>query len=256
MAWCRTTGLSRRLSISLEALDDGTPLDTAISAAIAAAARSINTPQNLPDTLQAIVEAARISLPGFDHVGISTTRNGEITTRAATDDVVWSLDRLQYSLNEGPCLDAVRGETIIGAPRIRHDQRWPRYVPAAVREHGLTAQLGVRLYLDDEGTVGGLNIYSTERDDIDEATLSTAELFATHAAIAFGKAREVDTLTEGLRTRKVIGQAIGLVMAKYDITEDAAFAFLRRASSHANIKLRDVAADMVRRANEEAAHRG
>jgi hypothetical protein len=230
-------------------------MDSEISAALAAAARSINTSQTLPDTLQAIVEAARISLPGFDHVGISTTRNGEITTRAATDQLVWTLDKLQYSLNEGPCLDAVREERAVSAPRIRHDQRWPRYVPKAVKEHGLVAQLGVRLYLDDEGTVGGLNIYSTDREDVDDVILSTAELFATHAAVAFGKACEVHNLSEGLVTRKVIGQAIGLIMAKYDTTEDAAFAFLRRASSHANTKLRDIAEDMVRQANEKATHR-
>lgn len=230
-------------------------MDRNISAALAAAARSINQPQTLQETLEAIVESARISLPGFDHIGISTTRDDVITTRAATTDLVWSLDDLQYSLGEGPCLDAVRLEAMVSAPSIRHDQRWPRYVPPAVKEFGLVSQLGVRLYLDDEGTVGGLNIYSTEREDIDDATLSTAELFATHAAVAFGKAREVHNLTEGLRSRKVIGQAIGLIMAKYDITEDAAFGFLRRASSHANVKVREIAEDMVKQANDEAAHR-
>src|SRR4051812_26272701 len=105
-----------------------------IGTALAEAARSINAHQTLPDTLQAIVEAARISLPGFDHVGISTTKDDEITTRAATDDLVWTLDRLQYSLAEGPCLDAVHEGWLISAPTIRHDQRWPKYVRTAVTE--------------------------------------------------------------------------------------------------------------------------
>jgi hypothetical protein len=112
-------------------------------------------------------------------------------------------------------------------PRIHHDQRWPRYVPAAV-ELGLRSQLAVRLYLDDQGTL------------------------AAHAAIALGNARERENLNQALHSRKVIGQAVGILMERYEMNEDRAFAFLVRASSHANIKLRDVAQELVNRAN---AHR-
>jgi AmiR/NasT family two-component response regulator len=48
-----------------------------------------------------------------------------------------------------------------------------------------------------------------------------------------------------LHSRKVIGQAIGMIMERYQMDEDRAFAFLIRASSHGNIKLRDVAQVMV-----------
>jgi hypothetical protein len=40
------------------------------------------------------------------------------------------------------------------------DKRWPRHVPGAVAV-GLRAQLAVQLYLDDQGTLGALNLYST-----------------------------------------------------------------------------------------------
>jgi GAF domain-containing protein len=224
-----------------------------IGDALAAAARSMNRRGSMDETLQAIVEAARVSLPSFEHVGISTTsRKGKVVTRAATTQQVWDLDALQYALGQGPCVDTLRGEPVVAAPRLRHDQRWPQYVPRAVKEHGLKAQLGLRLYLDEEGTVGGLNMYSTEHDEFAEEDLSIAELFATHAALAFGRAREVDNLTQALRSRTVIGQAIGLVMAQYGIGEDAAFAFLRRASSHGNIKLHDIAQDIVDEANARA----
>ena len=52
-------------------------------------------------------------------------------------------------------------------------------------------------------------------------------------------------LNEALQTRKVIGEAIGILMDRHAMTEDSAFAFLVRASSHANIKLRAVAQELV-----------
>jgi GAF domain-containing protein len=220
-----------------------------VGQAIASAARSMNHKRTLDETLQAIVEVARASVPGFDEVGISTLhKDGKVQTRAATGDLVHQLDDLQYGLSEGPCVDTLREAHVVVAPHIQHDQRWPRYVPAAV-ERGLRSQLAVRLYLDDQGTLGGLNLYSTTSDDVDPEAEGTAELFAAHAAIALGNARERENLNQALHSRKVIGQAVGILMERYEMNEDRAFAFLVRASSHANIKLRDVAQELVNRAN-------
>jgi GAF domain-containing protein len=222
---------------------------TDVGRAIAAAARTLNRAQDLDETLQAIVEVARDSVPGFDEVGIWTlTKNGDVQTRAATGDLVYRLDDVQYDLDEGPCMEALRGATLVIAPRIRHDQRWPRFVPQAVA-HGLRSQLAVRLFLDDEGTMGGLNFYSTTSDEVHPEAEELADLFAAHAAIALGRARERETLNEALQSRKVIGQALGILMERYQMNEDRAFAFLVRASSHSNIKLRLVAQELVDEAN-------
>jgi GAF domain-containing protein len=216
-----------------------------VGASITAAARAMQQSRTLEETLQTIVEVAGSSVPGFDAVGISTVdRRGNPRTRAKTGSMVQTLDNVQYELGEGPCVDTLRGADMVSAPHIRHEQNWPRYVPRAVRE-GLRSQMAVRLFLDTEGTVGGINFYSTVSDDIDPEAESIAELFAAHAAIALGTARERDTLNKALNTRKVIGQAIGILMERYTIGEDAAFAFLVRASSHSNRKLRDVAQELV-----------
>jgi GAF domain-containing protein len=220
-----------------------------IADALTEAARGISRRGSLEQTLNSIVEVAQDSLPGFDQVGISLLhRKGNVETKAATGELVWTLDRLQYELGEGPCVETLHDKLIVEAPNVRHDQRWPRYVPRAVAE-GLTAQLALKLYLDDQGTLGGLNIYSTTREDIDAEAVHMAELFAAHAAIALGHAQERQNLNEALHSRKVIGQAIGMVMERYHLSEDRAFAFLVRASSHANIKLRDVAQNLVDEAN-------
>jgi AmiR/NasT family two-component response regulator len=42
-----------------------------------------------------------------------------------------------------------------------------------------------------------------------------------------------------------------MVMERYDIPEDAAFAFLLRASQDSNIKLRDIAQELVDQRNNK-----
>lgn len=217
----------------------------AVAAALTEAAKSINSPRSLSETLDAIVRATRQTVPGFAHVGISTVqKDGRIETQAATDDLVWELDGLQYSLDSGPCVSAMRGDgRVVVAASIRHDQRWPDYVTQAVKL-GLRSQLALRLHNDQE-TLGGLNLYSTASDDVPEDAVHVAGLFATHAAIALGRSTYEHQLTNAISTRTVIGQAIGILMERYGMSEDRAFQFLARASSTSNVKLRDIAQEIV-----------
>lgn len=212
---------------------------------LADAARTINRPHTVAETLEAIAQTARVSVPGFDHVGISLVhRDGTIETMAATDDLVWALDSVQYELGEGPCVTSMREEPVVVVDHVRHSQRWPRYVPRAVK-HGLKAQMAMRLYVDDNGTMGGLNFYSTEREEVSEQAPQVAEVFAAHAAVTLGRVRELDQLQEAVRSRQQIGQAVGVLMERYQLDEAAAFNFLVRVSNQNNLKLRDVAAGVV-----------
>jgi len=93
--------------------------------------------------------------------------------------------------------------------------------------------------------LGGLNLYSTSDEEIDPGVESMAEVFAAHAAVALGRARQVGDLQEALVSSRTIGTAIGIVMERYQLDRDRAFAFLARASSQGNIKLRDVAQEVV-----------
>lgn len=220
-----------------------------LASSLAAAAAAINSAESLPETLDAIAKATRASVPGFDHVGISIRhRDGRIETMAGTDELVWELDRLQYGLNEGPCVTAIQSEPLVIVPHLAHEQRWPRYVPEAVKQ-GLRAQLAVQLFSDAERR-GGLNLYSTQSEEIDEEAPRAAELFATHAAIALGRAQREEDLNQALGTRKIIGQALGILMERYSIDEDRAFQFLVRASSTGNIKVRDIAQEIVADTNQ------
>ena len=57
---------------------------------------------------------------------------------------------------------------------------------------------------------------------------------------------ELANLRIAMRSRAVIEQAKGILMERYAITEDRAFAVLTRASQQSNVKLREVADQLVR----------
>jgi GAF domain-containing protein len=212
--------------------------------ALAQAAREINDFHTLQETLDAIVHATRISVPAFDHVSISVRRSdGEIETRSGNDQLVWELDAVQYDLKEGPCVDAIEHGSVVVVENLPHESRWPRYIPAA-RQKGVRSQIGIQLFTGGKH-VAGLNLYNTQDDSVEQESVDTARLFATHASIALGHAQETHHLNQALATRKSIGQAIGILMERYQIDEDRAFQFLMRASSTSNIKLRTVAEEVV-----------
>ena len=162
---------------------------------------------------------------------------------------MWELDALQYGLREGPCHDSIKDGGVTVVEHARHEQRWPRYMPQAA-QRGLRAQLAIGLYHDDE-TVGGLNLYSTESDTIDADAVQIAEMFPSHAALALGRSQYESQLGEALATRKVIGQAIGIVMERYQVDEDRAFQFLVRASRSGNIRLNAFARELVEGTNQK-----
>ncbi len=210
-------------------------------------------PGDLDATLANITAAAVDLLPDVAHASFSVRHDDRIETRSATDDVVLTLDDRQYTLHEGPCYEAATDTPNVLSPDLAADARFPRYGPAAV-EAGIHAQAAFRLFQRD-GTLGALNLYST-RVGAFEHLEETAALFRSQAAVAIAYAHEVANLNEALETRTTIGKAMGIVMERFDLDDERAFAFLTRLSQHSNRKLRVVAdeivAEVARKARENS----
>ncbi len=105
--------------------------------------------------------------------------------------------------------------------------------------------------------MGALNLYSTQPDAFDDRDVAVATVFAAHAAVAWSTSQAIENLKAGMVTRQLIGQAVGLLMVRQDMSEADALDALRRASQRLNIKLR--AARRVDRASRSwaiAANRG
>lgn len=230
-------------------------VDRNLTEALTSAAKEIHAASGMEETLDAIVRSARNSLPGIDHIGITVGHHdGRLETLASTDEKVLELDRIQYSAGEGPCIHAAKAETVIRVERARHEQRWPRFIPDAVAV-GLRSMMGVRLHVD-EVQMAALNLYSTSQEELHDDLEDFAELFATYASLALGRARREDQLNDALVSRRVIGQATGIVMERYTVDEPTAFRYLTRMSNDTNTRLRDLAAGIVADASEKAVSKG
>lgn len=58
--------------------------------------------------------------------------------------------------------------------------------------------------------------------------------------------REIENLRTALESRHEIGVALGLLMGRFQISEEQAFRYLSRCSQQSNVKLRELAAQTVR----------
>jgi hypothetical protein len=161
---------------------------------------------------------------------------------AATDDVLEGLDRTQDDLREGPCYHALTESPHVISRDLRVDPRFPRFGRAAA-DVGILSQAGLRLFRTG-GAVAALDLYSTQVAAFDDLR-RLDRLFAHQAATALSYARELDNLHEALKTRTVIGQAVGILMERYGLEDQQAFAFLTRLSSTQHVKLRALAEEVV-----------
>ena len=217
--------------------------DVGLAEAMAEAARALNVLETLEEVLDRLARAACTAIPRVDFAGVSIARRTGIETMAATDAIVEEADRLQYQFGEGPCLDAMAGQKLAVVRDMRADQRWPRFAPRAV-ELGVLSQMGIEIFRQGS-TVGGLNLYATKPGAFDDSTEHAAVIFAAHAAIALDKTMTVTGLTEALRSRQLIGEAVGILMHRHTIDEHAAFRYLVRVSQNSNVRLREIAQTLV-----------
>ena len=81
---------------------------------------------------------------------------------------------------------------------------------------GVRSMMALRLFRNDT-TLGVLNLYSTSHDTIDHDTRALALMFARHASIVYSNSRLASNLRIALETRGLVGQAVGVVMERYQL---------------------------------------
>ena len=94
-------------------------------------------------------------------------------------------------------------------------------------------------------THGVLGLYSTRPDAFSFDDEAIAHILARHASVALANARHDQSMAQAIDARKLVGQAMGILMERYDLDADRAFHVLRRYSQDTNTKLRDVAQQLI-----------
>ncbi len=195
---------------------------------------------DVEQTAERLLEYVQVTVRASHASVVLVHRGGRLESAAATDALAYEADRLQIATGDGPSHTVIQDVTsVLGIA----DDRWPTWSPQA-NQLGIRSILSLRLRTPT-ATVGALNLYCRELDRFTAKDLAIAQVIADHAAVAVANARTESTLWQAIEARKLIGQAQGILMERFDLTDEQAFAVLRRYSQDSNIKLRDVAQRLI-----------
>jgi len=193
------------------------------------------------ETLSSICDFA-VEVIDCSYAGIHVVRDREIETGAASDPLIEHADKMQTVVGEGPCLDAIWEHDTLVVEDAATDSRWPKFGPIAA-ELGLRSILSVRLFTYHE-TLGALNVYASGVREFSPDDIATVQVLAQHASIALASARKGSDLRRARDMRHLIGQAQGILMERFDLSEEQAFRALRGFTDHSR-RLTDVAEQLV-----------
>jgi hypothetical protein len=221
----------------------------AMAADFANAASSLFAAGSLERTFAQIIEIAIGTIEGCEYAGILLVEGDTTPTSIHTDPFIAEVDTLQLVLGEGPSLDASAQQLTFYVSEFVGEDRWPYFGPEAAKR-GLRSQLALPLLAG--GTRGSLNLYACYPQAFGVLDRARGLLLASIAAVASSTARTHEdeerraaNLHAALASRELIGQAQGILIERERITSDQAFAILRRASQHLNVKLHEVAQRLV-----------
>ncbi|MGH3496243.1 MAG: GAF and ANTAR domain-containing protein [Nocardioidaceae bacterium] len=172
---------------------------------------------------------------------------------AASDGVSRSLEELQFTVGEGPCMDAYGTRAAVLEPDlVEATERWPAY-SAAAYEKGVRAVFAFPMQIGT-ARLGVLDVYRQEPGPLSQEAIGRVEAFADAAvanllddqqAAAAGGAEAAATLA--LQARLELYQAQGMVTVQLEIGLDEAMARLRAYAYAEDLSLSQVAADIVGR---------
>ena len=219
-----------------------------------------------------LVEACRTSTR-VSGVGLAVMGpRGSGGVLAATAGEAERMEDLQFTLGEGPCMDASRSGAPVLVADLERDaeQRWPAFTAGALGV-GVKAAFTFPLRVGDRG-IGVLDLYRTTRGALTGRHVTEALAFAdaatavllhlqdrpVGAAAGVGDAGALGTqgragpapagdVTDALDRRAVVHQAAGMISVQLAVYVPAALLRLRAHAYAANRSILDVAADVVAR---------
>lgn len=172
----------------------------------------------------------------------------------STDDVSGLIEELQFSLGEGPCVDAYQGDRPVmeGDLAVHGAARWPAFT-GPVLDAGAAAVFGFPLH-QGHVRLGALNLYRDRpgplTDDQHADALVLADL-VTHAVLLLQAGAPPGQLAielgQGADLQIVVHQASGMVAAQLGITVGQALVRLRAHAFGNDRPLHDVVADVIDR---------
>ena len=199
--------------------------------------------------------AACPAIVGVDGAGIMLMSGDvRIGSLCSTDEVSNLIEELQYTLGEGPCVDAYQKDLVVTEPDLADpaSSRWPFFTPSALQA-GVRAVFGFPMRVG-AARLGALNLYRTARGPL------TAEQHADALVVADLTARWVLEVQAGAAPGAVateleasadfhfaVHNAAGIVSVQEEISVTDALIRLQAHAFSTDRLLADVARDVIAR---------
>jgi GAF domain-containing protein len=221
-------------------------MDQAYTEEFARLALELHEQPGVPETIEVVLDFAlrAVAADAASVLLLPRGRNRIIEVAGVTGEMAATADKLQLECAEGPCLAMTPDADSIIIGDTLADTRWPTWSKRVAAELGVRSVLSVRLQTTST-TIGALNLYDAEPDRFDRDDDAVAHVLARHASVALARSRHEASLWEAIDARKLIGQAQGILMERFGLNDEQAFAVLRRYSQDNNIKLRVVAERLI-----------
>ncbi len=210
----------------------------------------------LSDVLARVAQTAVRAIPDADAVSITVISGDAGSPPVSTDERIIALDRVQQESGRGPCMQTAQERRPVRVEIAATDgNRWPEFAEQA-KKLGVRACLSAPLLIDDRKPklVGSLTVYSYTASAFDPFDEGLIRLYTVTAGQAITNARRwqkirdtVGSLERALTSRAEIEQAKGALMAIHSCTADEAFERLVSGSQKQNVKLHEVARQLLAR---------
>jgi len=176
---------------------------------------------------------------------------GGLQRVASSSEQARLLELLQAQTREGPCFEAVQtGQLVMVTDIASTRDRWPAFADRAAQE-GFKSVYAFPLRLR-EVTIGGLNLFGTRLDPLDEEEQKIAKALADIATIGILQQRSIhrtsllaENLQRALNTRIIVEQAKGILSERGNLPMDETFTVLRSYARSHHLKLSTLAHDVV-----------
>jgi hypothetical protein len=204
----------------------------------------------LSDYLDDVARRAAARLGEVAGVAVTLEVADGPLTVGASNDLAADVDSIQYEVGIGPCLYALHEGIGMYVPDLANDHRWGDYGPRAAAR-GAASCVSVPVFVNSR-PAAVLKVYASSIDGLSHTQRDQAISFAAEVVGGIGLARHlslqahtIDDRESAMDTRRVIDLALGVLMERAQCSANQAFALLRKQSQNGNIKVRDVAGQVL-----------
>ncbi|QNE18181.1 GAF and ANTAR domain-containing protein [Kribbella qitaiheensis] len=163
---------------------------------------------------------------------------------ALTDPQLAKLYPGQIDAAAGPRLTVLHDGTALLIADVETETRWPTQWRDSVLEAGIHSAIHLPLVVAGRAQAV-FSLYIDQPHGFDDNDVEVAHILAQHASVAISTARHRVSMHQAVDARRAVGQAIGILMERYDLDTDRAFEVLKRYSQDTNHKLRAVADELI-----------